>query len=148
MAFSRAASKSAGGRLAPGRLVSGAPALQDPGLERRRKAARRLAQPALEKLDHAFGKRQLTRGVEDVVGSQVVGDHEERHVAHDLRAGRHLDDVAEEQVDLRIGLADLAPARGQAEGLGLLEQVGVLAAGHLELVEVGRGRRGPDSKGE
>ena len=140
VALSRAASKSAGGRLAPGRFGERRTALQDPRLQRRRKPARRLAQPALEKLDHALGKRQLALGVEHIVGRQVVGDHEERHVAHDLRAGRHLDDVAEEQIDLCIRLAHLVPAGRQAEGLRLLEQVRVLAAGHLELIEVGRGR--------
>ena len=44
------------------------------------------------------------------------------------------------QVDLAVGLADLMPPRGQSQSLGLLEQIGVLAAGHFQVVEVG-GRR-------
>ena len=113
---------------------------QHPVLELGGKAAGRLAQAPLKELDHALGKGELTLRVERVLRRQVVGNHEQGHVAHNLGRRRHLDDITEQEVDLAVGLADLMPPRGESQSLGLLEQIGVLAAGHFQVVEVG-GRR-------
>ena len=114
--------------------------LQDLRLERPREPAVRLAQVPVEVLDHRLGERDLAVGVEHLLRRQVVGDHEDRQVAHDLGGGRDLHDVAEHAVDLGVGLGHLAPARLDAERPRLLAQVGVLAAGHLVLVDLGRAR--------
>ena len=139
-AFSRAASRSAGGRFLPGRSVIAGRPLRTRSCKLRREPARGLAEPALEQLDDALGEGQLALGVERVGGRQVVGDEEQGHVADDLRGGRDLDDVAEQEVHVGVRLADLDPPRGQAQRLGLLEQVRVLAAGHLVGVDLGRRR--------
>ena len=60
-----------------------------------------------------------------------------RQVADHLGGGRDLHDVAEHPVDLGVGAGHLAPARLDAERPRLLAQVGVLAAGHLVLVDLG-----------
>ncbi len=62
---------------------------------------------------------------------QVVGDHEQRHVADGLRRRRDLDDVAEQLIHLGVHPADFRPAVGQAQRLRLLEQIRVLPAGHF-----------------
>ena len=102
---------SAGGKLAPGRSLKARRPLSTRSWSCGREAARRLAQPPLKELDHALGKGKLALRVERVFRRQIVGDQEQGHVAHDLRRRRHLDDVAEEQVDLAVGVADLMPAR-------------------------------------
>jgi hypothetical protein len=60
----------------------------------------------------------------------------QRHVADHLGRRRNLDDVAEHDVDVRIGLRDLRPSRFQAKGTGLLAQVRVLAARHFMVIYV------------
>ena len=112
----RAAAKSAGGRLAPGRPHRLA-AAQDALLQLLREAARRFAEPALEELHHRFGKRQFARAVEHFRRRQVVADHEQGHVADHLGGRRHLDDVAEQAVDLGVHPADFGPALVQPERL-------------------------------
>ncbi len=94
----------------------------------------------MEVLDDRVGERDVRAGVEHLLGGEVVGDHVDRQVAHDLGGGRDLDDVAEHPVDVGVGPGHLAPARLDAERPRLLAQVGVLAAGHLVLVDLGRAR--------
>ena len=48
----------------------------------------------------------------------------------------HLHDVAKEIVDLGVSAGHFLPARAKAHALGLLAQVGVLAAGHFVLVNI------------
>jgi hypothetical protein len=43
------------------------------------------------------GKATSRAGSLTSAGRQVVGDHEQRHVAHHLGGRRHLDDVAEQE---------------------------------------------------
>ena len=116
------------------------PAAQDLLLQRRREAARRLAEPALEEFDHRLGERQVAGRVQHHLRRQVVGQHEERHVADHLRRRRDLDDVAEHAVDRCVHLADFRPAVADAERLGLLIQIRVLAAGHFVQINLGAGR--------
>ena len=71
----------------PGRPLTGFCAAQDALLHLRRKAARRLAHAAGHQVDDRFGKRQLALRIEHVVGRQIVGDQEQRHVADRLRRG-------------------------------------------------------------
>ena len=61
-----------------------------------------------------------------------------RHVADHLGGRRHLDDVAEHLVDLRVGVRDLRPAMiVDAERARLLAQIRVLAARHAVHVDLG-----------
>jgi hypothetical protein len=62
-------------------------------------------------------------------------------------ARRDLDDVAEELVHLGIGAGDLRPAVAEAHGVGLLLEIGELAARHLVLVDFGGAGAGAESKG-
>ena len=66
---------------------------------------------------------------------EVLAHHHQRHVADHLRRRRHLDDVAEHQVDVVIGLRHLVPARLQPERARLLLEVGELAARHLVQID-------------
>ena len=85
------------------------------------------------------GKAMSLRRVLDIGDGQVLADHHQRHVADDLGRRRHLDDVAEHQIDVVIGLRHLVPARLQPERARLLLEVGELAARHLVQIDF-RGR--------
>ena len=100
------------------------------------KSSRRLPEPAFKKLHHRFRKHQLSVAVDHFLGSQVVGDHEQGHVADDFRSRRHLDNVAEHAIDFRVHPADFRPATAETERLGLLMEVGVLSAGHFMTIDV------------
>ncbi len=54
--------------------------------------------------------------------------------------GVTLTDVAEQLVDVGIGLGHVGPARIEAHGTGLLAQVGILATRHLVAIDVGSAR--------
>ena len=134
-----AASRSAGGSVSPGRPVSGSAALEHLRLERLREAAGRLAEVALRRTRPPTpGNASSRSGSSTSLGRQVVGDHEQGHVADDLRRRRHLDDVAEQPVDLgvRAGRPRASATPGRAPR-ACWQQVRVLAAGHLVLVDVG-----------
>src|SRR5256885_8428963 len=53
--------------------------------------------------------------VDEILRGQVVRHQEQRHVADDLRARRHLDNVAEQEIHLGIDFADLMPAGSQPQ---------------------------------
>ena len=73
---------------------------------------------------------------------QVVGDHEQGHVADRLARRRDLDDVAEQLIDLGIDFGRLRlQLVGQAQRPRLLIEVGVLPPGHLVAVKVRRRRQ-------
>jgi hypothetical protein len=72
-----------------------------------REAVGRITQFALHERDDRFGEGDLAVPVAHLLRRQVVGDHEQRHVAHHLGGRRHLDDVAEQEVHLGIGLRHL-----------------------------------------
>ncbi len=78
--------------------------------------------------------------VQDLLGGQAAGGHHQGHVAHHLGGRGDLDDVAEQLVDLGVGLLDLDPVLFQPQGASLLTQVGVLTAGHT-MLEDRRGAR-------
>ena len=82
------------------------------------------------------GKAISLPRIDHLLGGDVAGDHHQREVAHHLRRRRHLDDVAEQHVDLGIGARDLVPARLEAERAGLLLEVGELAARHLVEIDL------------
>ena len=116
-----AASKSAGGSVSPGPagerlaaaqdLASAAACGKPPG-----------GWPSLPSKNSITDSGNASSRVafEHVARRQVVGDHEQRHVADDLRRRRDLDDVAEQLVDLGVHPADLVPAVAEAQRLGLL----------------------------
>ena len=137
--FSRGGLKSAGGRFAPGRPVSGllARAARAPATAAGKPPGGWPSRPSNNSTTLS-GNASSRCGSSTSSGVRLLVDQEQRHVADDLRGRRDLDDVAEELVHLGIRLADLVPARRQAQRLGLLVQVGVLAAGHLVLIDVGR----------
>ena len=113
--------------------------LQDLLLQVAWEALGRKAQLPLEQRDHRVGEIDLAFGIQHVPLAQVVGDHEQCHVADHLGSGRHFHDVAEQAIDLRVGTRDLGPAVVQSHGPRLLAQVCDLAARHLVQVHV-RGR--------
>ena len=86
---------------------------------------------ALEQRHHGIRKGDGLVRITHVLGAKAVGDHGQRHVADDLGRGRHLDDVAKQQVHLRIGLFHLRPAVIQTHCPGLFAQIRVLPARHL-----------------
>ena len=104
-----------------------------------REAAVRLTDVATEQRHDRVRERHLGRGVEYGLGREAAGDHQQRHVAHDLRRRRHLDDVAEHLVDLRVGASDLVPARiADAERTGLLAMVGKAERGPAAIESIRR----------
>ena len=121
----------------PGRTVIGLSPFSTFFCKGRRPAAGRLAEVAAHHLHDRIREGDLLRRIEHVLGGDVGGDHQQRQVADDLRRRRHLDDVAEEQIDLVIGLGDLVPAGFEAERAGLFLEVGELAAGHFVQVDLG-----------
>ena len=74
---------------------------------------------------------------EEVVGFEVLGDEEHGHVTDDFRRRGDLDDIAEEVIDVGVGVGDFLPAVAEAHAVGLFLEVGVLAAGHLVEVDLG-----------
>ena len=106
--------------------------------ERLGEAAGRHADRALEVRDDRGGERERVGRRHHVLGLEVRRDHELREVAHHLRRRRHLGNVAEEEVRLRVLPFDLGPPLVEAELLRLVQQVGVLAAGDLVGVDVRR----------
>ena len=69
-------------------------------------------------------------------------EQEQRHVADDLRRGRHLDDVAEQLIHVGVRARDLRPPVRDRHRHSLLLQVRVLPAGHLVQIDLGgSGRR-------
>ena len=101
-------------------------------------AVGREAQLAPEQRHDALGESHLACRIGHVLGRQVVGHHHDGHVPHHLGRGRDLHDIAEQPVDLGIGLRDLRPAMLQTDGTRLLAQVRVLPARHLVVVDIGR----------
>jgi hypothetical protein len=85
-----------------------------------------------------LGKFSFRRGSSTSMRRQAVGHHEQRHIADDLARRRHLHDVAEDFVHLRVHVRDFVPAVFQAQALGLLAQIGVLPAGHFVVINLGR----------
>ena len=99
----------------------------------------RLPQLTGEQRNHRFRKGDLAIRVRHVFRRQTAGDHHQRHVADHLGRRRDLHDVAEHAVDLGIGPGDLGPALVvDAERARLFAQIGVLPAGDLVVVDVGR----------
>ncbi|MES2681944.1 MAG: hypothetical protein V4650_00355 [Pseudomonadota bacterium] len=113
-------------------------ATQNLGLQRQRPALRRQAEFAAKQLHHRFREVDHERRVCHLGGGQALRHHEQRQVAHHLAAGCDFHDVAEQTVHVRIGLADLAPAVGEAHAARLFSQIGVLAAGHLVTIDIRR----------
>ena len=114
-----------------------------------RPAAVGLAERAHKHLDHRGGQRERVIGTEarELLHGQVVGEQENGHVPHHLAGGRHLHDVPECHVDIGVGAGQFVPALAQAHGLGLLLEIGVLAAGHLVQVDLGRAAAGSGVEG-
>ncbi len=95
---------------------------------------------ALHHLHDAFGKMKFLGRIQDIHGGQAIGDHEQSHIADDFAGRRDLDDIAEQLIHRGVRIGDLVPAVFQAKALGLLAKIGVLAAGHLVLIDLARCR--------
>ena len=98
-----------------------------------------LSHHALEVGHNGVGVAEILALGADVLGGQVVLDHEDGQIAHHFGGGGHLDDAAQHIVDLLVHLLDLVEAAAQTKGDDLRLQVGVLAAGDLIAVDVGDG---------
>ena len=121
---------------APCDEVAGA---DDPPHDRLGESTRRLAHPPRQQIDDRLGEGHLAGIGEEIAGMEAVGHQEEGQIADGLARRRHLDDVAEERVDVGIGPADILPAVAKPEGLRLLEEVRELPPWHLVEVEIGVG---------
>ncbi len=137
---SRVASRSTGLEVLSRPFGVGLFVLQDLPDDAFREAPRRLAEIAAQHVDDAVGEGHVDLRILDLCPGQVLRDHHQRHVAHDLRRRRDLDDVAEHPVDVGIGLRHLVPALFKAQRARLRLEVGELAARHLVQVDLG-GRR-------
>ena len=102
-------------------------------------------------VDHGLRERNGAGfEVDDVGGLDAAAEEEQRHVADDFRRRRDFHDVTEELIHVGVAASDLGPAMGDAHGVGLLLEVGVLAAGHLVEIDLGRAafRRGVEGRVE
>ena len=112
--------------------------LEHPSLQLRREALGRVADLAAEQRHHRLREGDVTARIEHIVAAQPVRDHAERHVSNRGGRRRDLHEVAEQQVDLGVPLADLVPAVLEPDAPSLLAEVRVLRAGHLVPVDVRR----------
>ncbi len=94
--------------------------LQDLTTQLARESVRRKTQLPFEQRNHRLWKRDFPIRVENVFGGEIIGHHENRHVANHLACRRDLDDIAKQFVDCRIGRCDLIPARVQSHRTRLL----------------------------
>ena len=127
------------GQQGAGTDGDGLDVLQDDLLQFLGEAALGLADHSLEEVHHGVGVGQGSAVGEDVVHGQVVLQHEDGQVAHHLGGGGHLDQVAQDQVGLTVQLLDLLELVLGAHLGNLSQQVGVLTAGDLVLVDLGVG---------
>ena len=70
-----------------------------------------------------------------------MADQKNRAVADDFAGRRDLDDVAEREIQFRVGVRDFLPPRAESHGFGLLAKIRVLPAGHFVNVNFRRARR-------
>ena len=118
-------------------------AAQDHGLEFRRPAALGFAQRSGKHFHDGIRQRQIVIRPEplQILHRHIVADEENRAVADDFARRRDLDDVAEREIQFRVGVRDFLPARAESHGFGLLAQIRVLPAGHFVNVNFRRARR-------
>ena len=114
--------------------ISHVAALEHLGAERLGPAARQIAQLARHEADDRVGDVVLVGVLLEVGGVGVGGSECQREVADDLRRRRHLRRSAEDAVRRRVPVLDLLELVAEAEGDGLLAQVGQLAARDLVVV--------------
>ena len=112
-------------------------AFQDDLLEVFREAPGGLAHHALEVGDDGVRIAEVRALLADVLGRQVVLDHEDGEVADHLGGRGDLDDAAEHVVDGLVHLLDFLEAVAEADGLDLRVQVRVLSSGDLIFIDVG-----------
>ena len=105
-----------------------------------RETALGLAHHALEVGHHRVREGQCLALFEDVFRRELVLHHKNRKVSHHLGGRRHLDDIAQHEVDLPVHLAHVLELAAEAECLDLRLQVRVLPARHFVAVDIGRGR--------
>ena len=105
---------------------------EDDVLQFLRPAAHRLTEAAADHINDRFRKRRRPRfKIQNIRRLDTTRDQKHRHIANDLAARRHLHDVAEKLVHLRVNPRDFRPAMRQTHGRRLLLQVSELAARHL-----------------
>jgi len=112
------------------------------GAERLRPPAGRVTEVAVEEADHRVGDVVLLRVGFERDRVDVLAHERQREVADHLRAGRHLDDVAEHPVGGGVHVLDRLEPVTQAQRDRLLAQVGELPPGDLVGVDAaGRARQ-------
>ena len=70
----------------------------------------RLAQVAAHHVDDTIGEGDVGAFVFDVGAGEALAHHHQGHVANNLGAWRHFDDIAEHLVHVGVGAGDLGPA--------------------------------------
>ena len=113
------------------------------GAERLGPAAGRVAELTGEEPDDRVGDVVPGRVGLEVVRIGLGADEGQGEVADNLAARGHLDDVAEDAVRRGIHVLDGLEVVAEAQGDGLLAQVGQLSAGDLVRVHPPGGRRQP-----
>mmetsp|Transcript_30499 Transcript_30499/g.64002 ORF Transcript_30499/g.64002 Transcript_30499/m.64002 type:complete len:290 (-) Transcript_30499:2176-3045(-) len=105
-----------------------------------REASGRLTDLTAEVLHNRIGQGERLGLLDDLLGGELSRDHELGQIAHNFGRGCDLWNVAKEEVGLRVLALDLGPALSKSKLLGLVQQVGELAARDLVFVDVRRTR--------
>lgn len=119
--------------------VEPAAVAESAGAEGFGEAAVGLAHETLEELEDGAGEVELSGTGNDIVGGQLVGDHELSKITNDLGGWSDLDDITEEVVGLLVRLLGRRPLGSETKLVGLEDEVGELATGDLVLVDLGVG---------
>lgn len=117
-------------------LVELASATEGIRSQRLGEAAVGLTHHTLKELQNGAGEVELRSTSLDVLGGQLVGDHELGKITDHLRSGGDLDNVAKKVVGVLIGLLGLKPLRSQTKLRSLEHHVGQLTTRNLVLVNL------------
>ncbi|MPM38259.1 hypothetical protein SDC9_84888 [bioreactor metagenome] len=121
--------------------------LEDDFLDVLREAPGRLAHHTLKVGDDRVREGEVFALLHDVLGCELVLNHEDGEVADHLGGGGHLDEVTQHVVDRFVHLLDLLKTGAKAERHHLRPQIRVLAAGNLIAVNFGCGGLEADVEG-
>ncbi len=101
-----------------------------------------------EHVDDGFGEVDCGGlAVEEIGRFEVLGDEEHGHITDHFRGRGDLNNVAEELVDVGVSVGNFLPTVSEAHAVGLLLEVGILAAGHLVEVDLGGATAGSGVEG-
>ena len=82
--------------------------------------------------------QHISLGV-NILLTQVILYHEQSHITDDFGGRSNLNQIAEHHGYSMIHILDFFPTVNESQGLSLLLQIGVLAAGHFVAINLGIG---------